>query len=206
MGIYTALLFQRTDFAKIKKKMTLYKSIFLLWIFDWILIIMRKCHGMSHFILWELALRPWRKCLPRISINKNTKHFTPSHNSECFFSFTIPPTSFLFSSLSLSFPPASSPHLLQGSLHASQAPFLPSAHLNLLFLMYPFLSLSLPRQDILTVSFFSPLSLYSLYQFFPLQQNPCCGLVNCWLPRIMYCVSLSCLSFLLVVCFFRMSS
>lgn len=132
-----------------------------------------------------------------VHINKQKdKNFTPSHNSECFLSFTVPPTSSLFSSPPSLFSPSPSRFS-----HAFQAHFSSSTRLNLLFLVCPFLSLSLPGLDILTASFLSPLSLYSPSQSFPLWQNPCWGRVNCWLLGIMYCISLSYLSFFTISLF-----
>lgn len=49
IGMHTALCFREKTSAKVLKT-TLYKNIFLLWVSDWILIIMKKCHGMCVFL------------------------------------------------------------------------------------------------------------------------------------------------------------
>ena len=102
IGMYTALLFQRKDFAKIlKKKMTLYKNIFLLWVCDWILIIMRKCHGMCLFLSVSASTRTLKK-MSAVHISEQRGELRPSQYSALFPSPTVLPTH-LFS---LSFSPA----------------------------------------------------------------------------------------------------
>jgi len=155
IGMYTALLFQRKYLAKILKKMTLYKNIFLLWVSDWILIIMRKCHGMCVFLSVSAGSRTL-KTISSLSISGQRGEFKASGVSSSF--------SFLQS-------PSAPPLLfLPGSFLGSyiMPPFLSSGSFSFLCLAMMSISFSITFMTLYIHYIFplSPLSLYSLCHFF----------------------------------------
>ena len=137
--------------------MTLYKNIFLLWVSDWILIIMRKCHGMCLLLSFSAGSRTL-KTMSSLSISGHRGEFKASGVPSSF-SFLHSPSVPLFLSLFL---PGSflGSHIMPPFLSSGSFFFLCSAMMSISFSVT---SMTLYLDCILPLS---PLSLYSLYHFF----------------------------------------
>lgn len=175
IGMHTALLFPRKDLVKGIEKTTLYKNIFLLWVSDWILIIMKKCHGMCVFLSVSAGSRTL-KTMSSLSISGQRGVQASGHPVHVLSSILLLDLPF-----SLSFSQA--PFTVPASCLLSylQAHFPSSACLAIMSISFSVTSMTLQIHYIFPLS---PLSLYSTISFLFVRKTHVFSPEKYWLCRI----------------------